>query len=77
VPVKVSSTQILSAPTLQPATTSPVDGQQVAGADVLVAVQGTLLSTVTDQNGRFTPPGVPVDQYLIVAASPCKLCNPT
>lgn len=40
-----------------------------AGA-VLVAVQGTGVSTRTDENGRFMLAGVPAGQFLTVAAGP-------
>lgn len=42
-----------------------------AGA-VLVAVQGTSLSARTDEGGRFRIEGVPIGQYLTVAAGPVR-----
>ena len=38
--------------------TSEEDGEPVVGASVLV--QGTTLGTVTDIDGKFTIPGVPI-----------------
>lgn len=42
-----------------------------AGA-VLVAIQGTSLSARTDESGRFRIEGVPVGQYLTIAAGPVR-----
>lgn len=47
----------------------PPFGPIPAGA-VLVAVQGTSLSTRTDENGRFSLGGLQAGQYLTVAAGP-------
>lgn len=58
----------------------PLDGQtpdvvrrfmrRLPAGAVLVAVQGTAVSTRTDDQGRFTLGGVPAGQYLTVAAGP-------
>lgn len=58
----------------------PLDGQvpdvmrpftrRLPAGAVLVAVQGTAVSTRTDDQGRFTLSGVPAGQYLTVAAGP-------
>lgn len=45
-----------------------------AGA-VLVAVQGTSLSTRTGEDGRFVIEGIPAGQYLTVAAGPVAKMN--
>jgi hypothetical protein len=47
----------------------PIPRPIPAGA-ALVAVQGTALGARTDENGRFRIDGVPVGQYLTVAAGP-------
>lgn len=52
----------------QPVPPQPVEGLP-AGA-VLVAVQGTAVNARTDEAGRFSLSGVPVGQYLTVAAGP-------
>ncbi|MDQ3811846.1 MAG: carboxypeptidase-like regulatory domain-containing protein [Chloroflexota bacterium] len=52
----------------------PRFGGLPAGA-VLVAVQGTSISTRTDDAGRFSLSGVPAGQYLTVAAGPVADSN--
>jgi hypothetical protein len=48
------------------------DGVPTAAPDVQVTVTRTLLSTMTDADGRFALNGAPVDQYLIVGARPLE-----
>lgn len=62
-----------TAPDVQPGPGRPVPVPQPRGLPAgaaLVAVQNTSLGTRTDEAGRFSLSGVPVGQYLTVAAGP-------
>jgi hypothetical protein len=53
----------------------PVPRTGLPAGAVLVAVQGTSISTRTDEAGRFTLGGAPSGQFLMVAAGPVADSN--
>jgi hypothetical protein len=53
----------------------PVPATGLPAGAVLVAVQGTSISTRTDETGRFTLSGAPAGQFLMVAAGPVADSN--